>query len=153
MKASSNQQYRLFGVALALLFSPLAPSPAATITWTNPVSGGWNTAANWNPNAVPGIPDTAVITNTGNYTVTLDISPTVTGLILGASSGVTTQTLAMNGQTFTLNGPCTINSRGLFSLGSGTLSGGTTSSIGGIITWVGMALLGYGIRSFRRQPQ
>ncbi|PYJ02046.1 MAG: hypothetical protein DME25_16995, partial [Verrucomicrobia bacterium] len=142
MKASSNQRNRLFRVALALLFAPLAPSPAATITWTNVLSGGWNTAANWSPNTVPGAGDTAVITNTGNYTVTLDISPTVTGLILGASSGVTTQTLAMNGQTFTLNGPCTINSRGLFSLGSGALSGGTTSSISGIITWTGGTLAG-----------
>ena len=44
----------------------------ATINWTNTASGGWNTAANWNPNTVPGANDTAIITNAG-VTVTLDV--------------------------------------------------------------------------------
>src|ERR1035438_3803884 len=78
---------------------------AATINWTNAASGGWNTATNWNPNSVPSTNDTAVITNAGNYSVTLDVSPTVAGLNLGASSGSTTQSFFMGGRTLTVNGP------------------------------------------------
>ena len=68
-----------------------------TITWTNPAGGGWNTAANWNPNSVPGATDTAIITNAG-VTVTLDISPTVGGIILG-TNGAGKVTLSLNNQT------------------------------------------------------
>ena len=81
--------------ATALLFVASFSVHAATINWTNTASGGWNTATNWNPNSVPSTNDTAIITNAGNYSVTLDVSPTVAGLNLGASSGSTTQSFFM----------------------------------------------------------
>ena len=34
-------------------------APAATSTWTNSASGGWDTTANWNPNTLPAAGDTA----------------------------------------------------------------------------------------------
>ncbi len=120
----------------------LASARAAQITWTNTAGGNWNSALNWSPNQVPGASDTAVITNAAAYTVTLDVSPTVGGLTLGATGGSTTQTFLMNGQTFTLNGPCTVNSRGSFTVDSGSLSGTTNSSISGTIGWTGGILAG-----------
>jgi hypothetical protein len=96
---------------------------AATITWTNTSGGNWNGAANWSPNQVPGSSDTAVITNAGTYTVTLNASASVAGLVVGATNGAGTQTFLINGQTFTLNGQATINSNGLFDFNSGSLAG------------------------------
>src|SRR6266568_3052059 len=131
-----------FKFALTALVLSLASARAAQITWTNTAGGNWNSALNWSPNQVPGASDTAVITNAAAYTVTLDVSPTVGGLTLGATGGSTTQTFLMNGQTFTLNGPCTVNSRGSFTVDSGSLSGTTNPSISGTIGWTGGILAG-----------
>src|ERR1039458_6782581 len=106
---------------------------AASITWTNTVSGGWNTAANWNPNTVPGASDTAIITNAG-VTVTLDISPTVGGIILG-TNGAGTVTLSLAGQTLMLDGPLTVNPSGSFTVDSGVLVGNTNAVLQGMIGW------------------
>ena len=113
---------------------------AATINWTNAASGGWNTATNWNPNSVPSTNDTAIITNAGNYSVTLDVSPTVAGLNLGASSGSTTQSFFMGGQTLTVNGPIQVSSQGQFNLNGGALAG--TNVLTGTLTWSGGSMSG-----------
>ncbi len=44
-----------------------------TYTW-NGVNGDWSVAADWTPNGVPGPGDTADITASGNYTVTIGLS-------------------------------------------------------------------------------
>jgi plastocyanin len=114
---------------------------ASSIIWTNVAGGNWSVAANWSPNQTPVSADTAVITNAGNYTVTLDVSPTVAGLVVGTTSGSTTQTFLINGQqTFTLNGQATVNSNGKFNLTSGTLAG--QSTLAGTLTWSGGNLTG-----------
>ena len=76
---------------IALFLGALLSARAATITWTNAAGGNWGTAANWNPNQVPGASDTALITSSGTYTVTLDSDVTLASLTLGGTSG--TQTL------------------------------------------------------------
>ena len=42
---------------------------AAILSWTNTAGGSWHVAANWFPNGIPGSGDTALVTNTGSYTV------------------------------------------------------------------------------------
>ena len=79
--------------ALALLLAGAVSTRAATLTWTNTANGYWNTAANWNPNQVPGSGDTAVITNVG-VTVSLNSSTTVGGIILGTNGPGTVTLLA-----------------------------------------------------------
>src|SRR5439155_23928739 len=75
-------------------------------------------------NAAPGAGETAVINATGaNYTVTLDISPTIAGLTLNSANA----TLFASGRTFTVNGPDTLSAgsvlwRGSTWAGSGTLT-------------------------------
>ena len=45
---------RLFVAAALLLLAAQRPSLAGSATWaTNPISGDWNTAANWTPQTVP----------------------------------------------------------------------------------------------------
>ena len=113
---------------------------AATINWTNTASGNWGNAANWNPNQVPGATDTAIITTAG-VTVTLDISPTVGGIILGMN-GAGTVTLSLNNQTLTLNGPLTVNPSGSFTVDSGTLAGNPNAVLSGTIGWTAGGLGG-----------
>src|ERR1041384_1707726 len=121
-------------LVLALVLSSCV-THAVTITWTNSLGGSWGAAANWSPNLIPGPSDTAIITNTGSYSVTLDTTRTVGGFVLGATSGSSTQALSLNNQVLALNGPATVNSRGSFIIDSGIFSGGSTSSLSGPITW------------------
>ncbi len=110
---------------------------ASVIVWTNAVSGGWNTAANWKPNIVPGASDTAIITNAG-VTVSLNSSTTVSAIILG-TNGVPSVTLALAGNMLALNGPLTVNPSGSFMVDGGILLGNTNAVLSGIIGWSGVS--------------
>ena len=116
------------------------PVQAAQIVWTNTIGGNWNAATNWSPNQVPSTNDTAVITVAGTYSVTLNVSPTVAGLDLGASTGGTTQSLVWAGFTLTVNGPIQVSSNGQFNLSSGALAG--TNVLTGTLTWSGGSIFG-----------
>jgi hypothetical protein len=118
-------------VILAALVAALAAS-AEVINWTNTSNGNWNTAANWSPNQVPSTNDIAVIARAGTYTVTLNVNPTVAGLIVGGETG--TQTVATAGHTLTLNGEGDVNVSGRLLL-SGTLSGTNQIRLAGAMTW------------------
>jgi len=48
-------------LALAGLVAGITSLRAADIVWTNTAGGNWSTAANWDPNQVPGSGDTAWI--------------------------------------------------------------------------------------------
>ncbi len=114
---------------------------AATVSWTNGVSGGWNNPANWNPNIVPGTNDTATIGNAG-VTVSLNSATGVGGINLGSGGGGTV-TIALNGQTLSLYGPLTVNPSGSFTVdGSSTLMGNTNAVLSGTIGWTGGYLRG-----------
>jgi hypothetical protein len=137
-----NWSLRLFiGMALS---AGLCFTRADTIVWAGANSGNWSVGSNWNPQHAPGPSDIAVITNSGNYTVTLDVSASVSGLVLGATDG-STQIFFINGQTFTLAGLATVNSGGLLNLSSGTFNGNTNSGgavLNGMLTCSGGALAG-----------
>ena len=133
MKTTRNlTQLCLLG---ALLIGPAGQ--AATITWTNAAAGGWSTAANWNPNTVPGAGDTAIIASGG---VTLGGDTTVGGIILG-TNGPGLTTLSLNGHALALNGPLTVNSSGSFTVDGGALLG-TNAVLSGRIGWTGGTLGG-----------
>ncbi len=72
-------------------------SPAADLVWTNTAAGNWTTAANWSPNSVPGALDSAFITNSGTYTVTVNSTVTVGSLTLGGTNATGIQMLANSG--------------------------------------------------------
>src|SRR5262245_20152017 len=89
---------------------------AVTRSWTNTAGGNWFVAANWSPNGVPGLLDTAQITNNGTYVVMIPTGAvSVAVLNLGAISG--TQTLAnetVNNLTLMTNG--TVRANGVLSI-------------------------------------
>src|ERR1017187_3832407 len=103
MKILASIRLRVATMAVAFIFVAGFRTEAATITWTNTASGGWNAAANWNPNQVPGTNDTVIITNAG-VTVSLNGATGAGAIILG-TNGAGTVTLSLVGQTLTLNGP------------------------------------------------
>lgn len=118
-------------VLLLLDFAALS-SHAGNVVWVNAGDGDWSKGNNWDAHHAPGSTDIAIITNAGTYTVTLDISPTVAGLILGGTNG--TQTLSGGGQTLTVSGTMTIGGSGVLNgSGSGILFSGTLSQAGGYL--------------------
>ena len=119
--------------SLALLLLAVLNGRSATITWTNTLGGVWSAPANWSPNQVPTGADTALITADGTYTVTVDGNFGVADYSLGGSSG--TQSLAVNGGDFTVNGSGTVLANGQLLLNGGGLAGTGTNTISGGGTW------------------
>jgi hypothetical protein len=142
MKNLFSMERIVAGAAAACLLLAGLSARAAVYDWTNTSGGNWSNTNNWSPNQVPSTNDTANITVAGaaSYTVTLDISPTVASLVLGASSGVTTQIFSMGGNTFTVNGPIEVNAQGQFNLNGGELFG--TNVLTGALTWSGGNIAG-----------
>jgi hypothetical protein len=91
------------------------------VLWTNSVGGNWSTAVNWNTGTVPGPSDNVLLTNSGNYTVTLDVDATIASLSLGGASGA--QTLSDSSHTITINAAITINANGVLNLINSTATG------------------------------
>jgi len=103
------------------------------VVWNNAADGSWSATDNWTPAHVPGATDTAIITNTGTYTVTLDADATIGGLVLGTTNTTGTQTFFINGNTLSLGGTATVGAGGSLQLTGGTLHGDTTGA-GGFIS-------------------
>jgi hypothetical protein len=114
-----------------LLMRGFIPAQGATITWTNTSGGSWNVAANWSPNQVPGVADTALIETSGTYTVTLNANAQIGGFTLGGTSGV--QYLTVNSCTLSFTNGGTVAANGVFTLNASTLTGLVTDS--GAFNW------------------
>jgi YVTN family beta-propeller protein len=114
----------IFNAALAV---------GAQVFWTNPAGGAWSTGANWSTGVPPGPLDTAVIALAGTYTVTLDVSPTIRGLVLGGATGTQSLDAAAAPQNLVLTGPGTIGPSGRMDLVNGDviLWGGNTLTVNG----------------------
>jgi hypothetical protein len=97
--AARRAVFLLFALASFCLLGG-RPSQAATMIWTNISGGSWLVPQNWNPNQVPaGLTDTAVITNSGTYTVALGSGLAIANITLGAAGGTGIQTLSWSGGT------------------------------------------------------
>ena len=126
----------LLRVVLCLLGPAfIVPAGAATIAWTNTSGGSWNVAANWRPNSIPGAADDVFITSNGTYTVTMDVSPTISSLTLGGANGQ--QTLTNISQTLALAHASVVNSNGVLGLNGGSVNGAGTLTINGLLQWNG----------------
>ena len=126
---------------IALCLLPVAfafHARAANITWTNTSGGSWSVATNWNPNTVPGAADDVFITSSGTYTVVMNVSPTISSLKLGATSGQ--QTLTNVSQTLTVSHASLVDTNGILGLNAGTLSGAGAFTVNGLLNWNGGSL-------------
>ena len=95
-------------------------APSNTRVWVNASGGVWSNPANWLNGLLPSQDDIADITLAGTYTVTLDVDPTISQLVMGNSSG--TQTLNISSRTLTIRQAGTTTSGAVVSLPSGTLA-------------------------------
>jgi hypothetical protein len=126
----------------SLMLTATTPAKAASYTWTNTAGGNWNAAANWSPNGVPGGTDSAAITTTGSYTVTMSDTESVGTLTLGASSGDgTVQTLNLPSGTFTVNNASTGTAQGTLNLSGANLEGAGALTLAGPFNWTGGVLM------------
>ena len=113
------------GSRLAWLLVVLGLSArSATLTWTNLAGGNWATPANWSPNQIPGANDSALITNSGNYTVSLGANAQVTNLVVGGAGGV--QVLSVNNAILTVANGGAFGTNGVLDLSGSTLNGAVT---------------------------
>src|SRR4051812_13535054 len=116
-----------------LCVSCLGTVGAGTLTWTNAAGGNWNVAENWDPNQVPAAGDTAAITNSGNYTVTVDSDfHSLDTLILGGSTGG--QTLAVSGGQLSCTGTLTVGAAATLNISLASLQAPQVN-IAGSLAW------------------
>jgi hypothetical protein len=110
--------------------------------WIAAGSGNWDDEANWSDSQVPGAGDVAMITASGDYTVTLGGDVEVEALVLGAGSG--TQMLDTNGNQLQFT------TGGLYDGAELVITDETI--IRGEFAWTGGIMSGSGRASCRRQP-
>jgi hypothetical protein len=139
-------------------------TPKCTDTWTNLSGGEWSTATNWSTGVVPGANDVACITKASkSYTVTLENSYSVKSIVLGATSGSTTQTLVEQGDptygdaNVYLTKDFVIEKTGAFqmnSLGQGNVfvHNGTIENSGLVETLLGQGWSRYIYSNFVNEP-
>ena len=123
----------------------------ADVLWINSVGGNWSTAANWNTGTVPGPSDNVLLSNSGTYTVTLDVDATVASLTVGGTSGA--QTLSASSRTITINTSSAISANGILNLINSTAAGvGILTSQGTLNienSTINAALVNQGLLVFR----
>ncbi len=117
-----------------------APTFAATVFWTNPGGGSWNTATNWSGGTVPTAADDVHITMDGTYTVVLDVNATIASLTLGGTTGE--QTLVNFAPTLTLTTASTVQTGGVLAMSGGTLDAAGTLTVNGLLRCSGGAAYG-----------
>ena len=96
-------------LTVLLIFLASAKTEAQSI-WASGSSGNWNTAASWNPAAVPSVGANTFVTNSGTYTVTYDapMAAASIGSLTFGGSGTPTLNITANG--FNVTGTTTISS-------------------------------------------
>src|SRR5215469_13052267 len=138
---SSLLFFHAFFIPLLLLLASSRTVSATAFVWTNTLGGNWSAMTNWSPNGVPGAGDTANISSTGTYTVTVNTVQSIGTLTMSAVSG--TQTLnIISGGTLTNNGASTGNGSAIFEVSGGTLTGAGSLILSGPLTWSGGTIKG-----------
>jgi autotransporter-associated beta strand protein len=101
------------GLILLVLFIPVRSSPAGSATWDlSPVSGDWNTAANWTPATVPNdISDIATFGVSNTTDVTCSAQVVLDSIVFSAGASPFTITTPP-GQTLVFYGAGITNNSG-----------------------------------------
>eukprot|EP00117_Sycon_ciliatum_P043435 scpid735/ scgid2341/ len=73
-------------ILLVLLLVFVSQCHGVDYYWKSATTGNWEDASNWNPSGVPDASDSALITPSGTYTVTLNSDRTVRSLDVGAGT-------------------------------------------------------------------
>jgi hypothetical protein len=109
------------------------------VQWANAAGGNWSVGSNWVGGVAPTSADIASLDLAGTYNVTLDVSPTVAGLVIGGASG--NVTLTASSKTITVNGPSSISENHVLSLTSSTITGSGSLDNSGTILAFGVSAI------------
>src|SRR5262249_36841437 len=82
--------------------------------------------------------DDVLITLSGTYTVTLNVSASIKSLTHGGSTG--TQTLLMSANSLASTAVSTVQSNGVFNFNGGSLNGPLTVATNALVNWSGGSL-------------
>jgi hypothetical protein len=110
----------------------------ATVSWSNPAGGAWNTAANWSTGHLPGAADDVVIDVPGPVTIT---HATGTDAVHSLTTGGT-DTLVVSGGTLSIASTSPLN--GPLTLSGGTISGKGELDLNAPFSWTGGTISGTG---------
>ena len=109
------------------------------LTWTNPVSGNWQTGSDWSGGVVPNSNDPTTIAASGSYVVTVSGSDAAYSLAVNDAGAI----VAINsGGSLTLSGLLTVAAGSVELNSGGTIVGGTLVATGGTFGWAGGTLDG-----------
>jgi len=92
------------------------------VSWANPAGGSWHDSTSWDVGRVPGPLDTALITLSGTYTVSVTDSVLVYGLELGAPDG-SSRTLTIDQALFELEWAGVVHPGGTVTVNRGAAVG------------------------------
>lgn len=100
MQRRSGPAAWLLGLSSVLL---PGTTQAFDVFWTNPGTGSWTTASNWDSAAVPDflLEDVPIINNGGTATLNT-VAPNAAGLVLGQNPGNTGKLIIQSGGSLTL---------------------------------------------------
>jgi hypothetical protein len=116
------------GSTLAAGYQWIFELTPATITWTSPISGKWETAANWSGGLVPANGDNVVISKSPGITVTLStLNPILENLTVGGGN-----TLTLAGGNLSVVGTGSIAT---LNLGGGSIGGPGQVTVATAMTW------------------
>src|ERR1035438_7159100 len=126
-----KRQLLKWGMAIfpAILFFS-NPLSAATVTWVGG-NGDWSNTNDWIPHQVPGTGDSAVISASGTYIVTISNNVQIANLVLGGSAG--TQTLSVGSFSLSVGNASTVGTNGILNLNGSTLTGFLVNN--GAVNW------------------
>jgi len=127
-------------ILLTLLSMTLStPASATNIAWKTAVNGSWHTASNWLPAQVPGPSDVAIISLTGNYTVSINSNASVGAI--GLTGGTGTRRVNVNGAVLTTSTGIAVGTTNVLNLNSATVSGAGTIDVSGTLTASGTSAI------------
>ncbi len=139
MKQAKRYSSNLYRTATILLLSSLSAAisvmsvQAGSATWAaSPISSDWNTAANWDPNTVPGDGDTATFATSSEDQVTISTTTDVDKITFaeGADAFTISVTVGLPAVVFNINSGITNNSAKLQNFFLDVDSDGNGSGLG-----------------------
>jgi hypothetical protein len=120
----------------------------ATVTWTAPAGGAWETPTNWSTGSRPGPADDVVINNLNTGAVITHTNDQT--FIHRLTTNITNAaTLSVSGGSLTMLAPSSLDSHMILSFTGGSMGGPGTLDLNGVLQWSNGVFFGTGVTNAR----